>query len=150
MVAGCSNGGGSQSPQGDSSPLPEYHGSDLPASTPPTALRWDEADQRAAQDLALKVMRLFARPDVSASTWYSDLEPYLSPAAQEAYYATDPANVPVTTVTGAVQLVDASNELVAIAHLPTDNGLYAITMSRSPEQPTWAVERITPPEDVGD
>lgn len=95
-------------------------------------------------------MRLFARPDVPAGTWWEDLEPYLSPAAQEAYYATDPANVPVTKVTGDVELVDASNELVAIAHLPTDHGLYAVTLSRSPERPAWAVERITPPEDVGD
>ena len=148
-MAGCSSGG-DESPNGDSTSLPEYHGSDLPSPTSTAALQWDETAQREAKNLALKVMRLFARSGVSAATWYSDLEPYLSPAAQEAYFATDPANVPVTKVTGDVQLVDASNELVAIAHLPTDDGLYAITLSRSADHPTWAVERITPPEDLGD
>lgn len=97
-------------------------------------------------------MTLFARRDVAAGRWWADLAPYLSAQAAQDYRYTDPASVPPTQLTGTGQLVDldTSEHLVTIAHLPTDAGLYAVTLSRSAEQPTWTVERITPPETAGD
>lgn len=91
-------------------------------------------------------MRLFARPRLDAKTWWSDLEPLMSPQAQQDYYGIDPALVPVTDITGPGALVKLDTRRVAIVHVPTDAGLYAITLSRSPEAPEWKVERIAPPE----
>ena len=91
-------------------------------------------------------MRLFARPRLDAETWWSALEPLMSTQAQQDYYGTDPARVPVAAVTGPGTLLDLDTKRLAIVHVPTDAGLYAITLSRSPEAPEWKVERIAPPE----
>lgn len=91
-------------------------------------------------------MTLFARPGLSAEDWWADLEPLLSAKAQQDYLYVDPARVPVTAVTGKGRLVELGTELVAIVHVPTDAGLYAVTVSRSEEAPEWVADRITPPE----
>lgn len=93
-----------------------------------------------------EALRLWARPSMGADAWWDDLEPYLTAQAQQDYSYTDPANVPVTKLTGAATLVELDTRRVAIVHVPTDAGLYAVTLSRSPESPTWLVERIAPPE----
>lgn len=91
-------------------------------------------------------MRLFARPGISARAWWADLKPLLSDQAQRDYYGVDPARVPVSKVTGDGRLVELDTALVAIVHVPTNAGLYAVTVSRSSQEPRWVVERITPPE----
>lgn len=91
-------------------------------------------------------MRLFARPELSPKAWWADLEPLLSASARQDYYGVDPSQVPVTEVFGPARLVPLGTKLLAIVHVPTDAGLYAVTFSRSKEEPRWAVERITPPE----
>ena len=130
--------------------LPDFHSGETsvptPAPTPTTDLAWDVVEQQKVARLAEKTMRLFARPDRPADAWWADLEPLLSAQARQDYYGVDPARVPVTAVTGPARLVPLDTELVAIAHIPTDAGLYAVTLSRTPQAPAWMVERITPPE----
>jgi hypothetical protein len=91
-------------------------------------------------------MRLFARPQLTRAAWWSDLEPLLSAQAAQDYAGVDPANVPVRQITGPGRLVPLETDRVAIVHVPTDHGLYAVTMSRSPEDPQWRAEHLTPPE----
>lgn len=91
-------------------------------------------------------MSLFARPDLGRQAWWADLEPLLSDQAARDYAGVDPANVPVRQVTGPGRLVPLETALVTIIHVPTDAGLYAVTLSRSPEHPQWRADRITPPE----
>jgi hypothetical protein len=91
-------------------------------------------------------MRLFARPRLAQEAWWADLEPLLSDQAAHDYLGVDPANVPVRQVTGPGRLVPLETKLVTIVHVPTDAGLYAVTLSRSPEDPQWRAERVTPPE----
>ncbi len=88
----------------------------------------------------------YSRPGVSAERWWKDLAPFFSDGAAADYIGTDPTEVRSRKVTGAVRLVPATTIRLVIAHVPTDAGLYAVTMSRSTEAPRWVVERITPPE----
>lgn len=106
-----------------------------------------KTERRAATDLGVRVMELFARPGVEADTWWEDLEPHLSAQARHDYAYVDPRNVPASNVTGTGDLVTMDSPRVAIVHVPTDAGLYAVTLSRSPAEPEWVAERITPPED---
>lgn len=170
LVIGCSKASSDSAgsaEQSDASPsaaeLPEFH-SDPSATVPsttapstsddstadatsaPVELAWDEAAQEKVSTLAGEVMERFARPSLDRATWWADLEPYLSAQAQADYLGVDPANVPVRRITGPIELVPLKTHLVAIAHVPTDAGLYAVTLSRSEAAPQWAVERITPPE----
>lgn len=129
--------------------LPDFHdnGAAPESSRPPAAeLAWDATEQEKVTALAAQTMRLFARPKMSAEQWWTDLEPRLSAQARLDYFGIDPASVPVTKITGPVTLVPMSTKLASIAHIPTDAGLYAVTLSRTPEEPQWVVEQITPPE----
>jgi hypothetical protein len=137
----------------------DYHGpatdnDDAEAGTESAApLTWRRADQRAAVAAGVQVMRAFASPTVSRvdepeaqKNWWTQLRPLLSDQAASDYAAVDHANVPVHQVTGAGRLAAAEARALAIVHVPTDVGLYAVTLSRSAEDPRWLAERITPPE----
>lgn len=100
--------------------------------------------------LGTEVMELFARRNVSAERWHRELSPYLTPQAQRDYLYTDPINVPPTRLTGRARLVDLDSTAVAIVHVPTNAGLYAVVFARTPDD-TWLADRIRPPEtDVGE
>lgn len=116
------------------------------ATPEPTA----DPDRAEAASVAQKVMVLFARPGVDATRWMKDLEPYLSPQAQQDYQGSNPANVPARKVTARAAVVATDSARLARVHVPTDAGVYLVVLSRSPGDPTWRVERITPPEEVGD
>jgi len=88
---------------------------------------------------------VFARPDVSYEQWWADLSPLLSSQAQMDYQYVDPLNVPARAVTGDPILVDDDSASVAGVQVPTDVGLYVVTLSRADADAPWVVERITPP-----
>lgn len=117
---------------------------------PGSTLVLDAAARVSATAAATKVMRLFARRDVSADQWWNDLVPLLSATAAQAYRSTDPRNVPPTAVTGTGKITPSSTPLVARVAVPTNAGVYLVILSRSDASPTWLAERITPPEGQGD
>ena len=58
----------------------------------------------------------------------------------------DPANIPVTRVTGPATLaVDESNGYGVTVTVPTDIGPYALQLLRTSKDSTWKVNRLTPP-----
>lgn len=120
--------------------------STVPITPPTAALVNDKRSRAAAKDLAVKAMKRFARPDMPAEDWWGELEPLLSAQARSDYLGVDPSLVPVRAITGKASLVDLDTNMLVIAHIPTDQGLYAVTVSRSPEDPAWRVESIVPPE----
>jgi hypothetical protein len=131
------------------SPSPTAHGSDHadpPAPKTSAPLVTTEATDKAARERGVTVMRLFARRNVSAEKWLSDLRPYLTAQAAEDYSYTDPRNVPPTKVTGPGKVIGTDSEYLVYVHVPTDAGLYAVLMSRSETDHEWKAERITPPE----
>ena len=165
VVCGC----GVPSAPRPSSPAPSTAASaPAAASTPPSSATEAEGQddhgqirtatpepngdphRTGAAGVAQKVMVLFARPGVDAARWMKDLDPYLSAQAQQDYQGTAPANVPARKVTGRAAVVATDSTRLARVHVPTDAGVYLVVLSRSASDPTWRVERITPPEEVGD
>jgi len=106
---------------------------------------WDQASTTAVLDAAVVAVQAFARPDVPYEQWWADLSPLLSPQAQIDYQYVDPVNVPARGVTGEPVLVDDDSASVAGVQVPTDVGLYLMTLSRADADAPWVVERITPP-----
>lgn len=121
-------------------------GTPMPGST----LTLGAAARTSALDTGKQVMTLFARREVSADQWWTDLAPYLTPKATQAYKYTDPRNVPPTKITGNLTLTPASTPLVARVSVPTDAGVYLVILSRVEESPQWLADRIMPPEGAGD
>lgn len=143
LFTACSAEGGSPAP---SAPLPSVS---VPGeATAPSAveLKDDKESRAAAKERAGEALGRFARPDLSPTDWWDGLAPLLSEQARSDYLGIDPATVPVTQITGKARLARVDTSMLAIVHIPTDAGLYAVTLTRSPEAPVWVVESIVPPE----
>ena len=104
----------------------------------------DGASQQDAIAAATTVMETFARPQLSAVEWWRDMLPLLSQQGAHAYEGTDPSRIPVSAVTGDAQILDGSTEVMLIVQLPTDAGLYNITLTRPDASSRWLAERIRP------
>jgi len=120
---------------------------DQDADQPEPELRptWDEESRAAAVQTAEQAMTLFARPSLDADRWGSDLAPLLSPAAQTAHVGVDPAEIPVTEVSGPGVLVEEGTARLADIDVPTDVGTYRLLLSRADVDGPWLVEIIQPP-----
>lgn len=117
--------------------------------SPGATLALDQASRADALARGLTVMRLFVRRSAPADQWESELEPYLTPQAAQAYQNVDPASVPASKITGSPTLTPASTPLVARVSVPTDVGSYLVVLARSSDSPTWLADRILPPEGLG-
>lgn len=109
---------------------------------------WDEASQLAVIDAAEAAMTAFARPELDYETWWSELEPLLTPQAAETYAYVDPANVPARQVTGEGFLVNDTSAYIATVEVPTDAGRYHLVLNRKDAAAPWLVTRLTPVEEV--
>jgi hypothetical protein len=102
-------------------------------------------DSRAdAISAAEKVVTTFGQPTLDAATWMNNLYPLLTQAGAAAYEGTDPAQVPVHQVTGAGIILDGSTEVALIVQVPTDAGLYNVSLSRTGASASWLADRIRP------
>ncbi|MFF2842434.1 hypothetical protein [Paenarthrobacter sp. NPDC057981] len=123
-------------------------GPQAPGGTvPPTiGIAWDQASKDQAVDVAQKAMTDFARPTVGDQQWANDLARWLTPQATADYSAVDPANIPVSRVTGtATLIVDESNGYGVTAAVPTNVGTYTLQLLRTGKDAPWKVNRLTPP-----
>ncbi|MBT2594054.1 hypothetical protein [Arthrobacter sp. ISL-72] len=130
--ASLSAGGRSQAPDG---------------TVPPTSgIAWDEESKTEAAGVASRAMADYARPGTEATRWANDFARWLTPQATADYSMVDPANVPVSRVTGPATLaVDESNGYGVTVTVPTDVGPYAVQLLRTSAESTWKVNRLTPP-----
>ena len=102
-------------------------------------------DSRAdAITVAEKVVRTFGQPTLDATTWMNNMYPLLTQTGAAAYEGTDPAKVPVHQVTGAGIILDGSTEVALIVQVPTDAGLYTVSLSRPGASASWLADRIRP------
>jgi hypothetical protein len=108
---------------------------------------WDAAAAEAARATATAAVAAFARPAATPEQWWAALAPMLSPAARSAYAATDPANVPASTVTGPAGEARSSSAFLATVTVPTDAGVYTVLLVRDDTGDRWLVERFRPPPD---
>jgi hypothetical protein len=100
--------------------------------------------QRAAIAAATKLMQIFAQPQLSADDWWAQMLPLLSQQGGVAYQGTDPSQVPVRQVTGAGTVLPGSTEVSLIVQVPTDAGLYNITLTRPDAAAPWLADRVRP------
>jgi hypothetical protein len=119
-----------------------------PGGTAPATLgiAWDEASKTAALETATKAMTLYARPTVTDTVWIQELGQLLTAQATADYQYVDPANIPITKVTGKGQLrIDENNGFGCHVVFPTDAGDYDVQLLRSAADKPWQVNRFTPP-----
>ena len=100
--------------------------------------------QQKAITAATKVMQTFAQPQLSADKWWAQMLPLLSQQGGVAYEGTDPSQIPAHQVTGAGTVLPGSTEVSLIVQLPTDAGLYNITLTRPDASAPWLADRIRP------
>lgn len=122
---------------------PEQPLDDAEIVTPPEA---EEQSQNDAIAAATTVMTTFAQPELSAEAWWNAMLPLLSQQGAYAHEGTDPALIPVSAVTGPGEILEGSTEVSLIVRIPTDAGLYNITMTRPDSSSPWLAERIRPAE----
>ena len=119
-----------------------------PGGTAPATLgiAWDEASKTAALETATKAMTLYARPMVTDQQWIQELGQLLTAQATADYQYVDPANIPVSRITGTGQLmIDENNGFGCHVVFPTDAGDYDVQLLRSAADKPWQVNRFTPP-----
>lgn len=134
VAPSLSTGGRSQAPGG---------------TVPPTSgIAWDDESKTKAVAVATRAMADYARPGTDAALWANDFARWLTPQATADYSTVDPANIPVTRVTGPATLaVDEANGYGVTVTVPTDIGPYALQLLRTSKDSTWKVNRLTPPDD---
>ncbi|TDW26993.1 hypothetical protein [Cryobacterium psychrophilum] len=100
--------------------------------------------QAAAITAAEKTVTTFAQPTLDASTWINNMYPLLTQRGARAYEGTDPAQIPVRRVTGPGRVVDGSTDVALIVQVPTDAGIYNVSLSRTDASAVWLAEQIRP------
>ncbi len=118
---------------------PEAAASSQASSTPATV--------EPPQEVATKVMDLFARPDMPERRWFTDLLPYLTEDyADEAQY-TDPARVSFDKVNDkSTASQDEHNPQVVTVRFKTNDGPWQVVMVQDEAGEPWLVEAIEPDE----
>jgi hypothetical protein len=122
--------------------------SQAPGGTaPPTSgIAWDEESKTEAAEVASRAMTDYASPQAEATQWANDFARWLTPQATADYSTVDPANIPVTRVTGpAVLALDETNGFGVMAAVPTNAGTYTVQLLRTGKDAPWKVNRLTPP-----
>lgn len=153
LLSGCTTSGDpAADPAATTSASPSSSAPTMPSSTDEGAIEATPlpstapAGARTPLDLTIAAMTAFIDHTVTPEVWYERLAGYLSQAGQQAYYGTDPAEVPAKALTGQPSLLTAeTTSYLVTTVMPTDVGPYTLLMSRAPDG-SWQVERITPPE----
>lgn len=136
----------------DTSPVPEPTRTATTAPTPTDTVSPEGLDDGVK--VAEQAMSAFANHNRSYDEWWAELSPLLTTDAQLAYEDTNPARVRPSQVTGAGVVASAPNFNQMSVLVPTDIGQYTIELLRQGDDnpngtPSWYVDRITPPEDLG-
>lgn len=106
---------------------------------------WDASSRTTAATAAEAAMRTFARPSLSAQSWWRALAPLLTQQARQDYSYVDPASIPARRVTGAARILPTGSGYAAEAQVPTDAGVYTLTLTRTGPGAPWLTSRFTPP-----
>jgi hypothetical protein len=102
------------------------------------------SSQTGALTAAVAAVTAFGRPDLTYAEWIDGLYPLMTQAGASAYEGTDPANVPVHQVTGDGVILPGSTDVALIVEVPTDAGLYNVSLSRPSTTSPWLADRIRP------
>jgi hypothetical protein len=126
-IAGCAQLPGNAEDAAQVSPTAE-------ASVPVT---------KSPEEVAVKVMNLFARPNEPEQRWHAEIRPYLEKEyALEAEYI-DPARIPFDKIlSGPVMEGDAHNPQVLTADFKTNAGTWYVELHQNAPGGEWLVGGI--------
>ncbi len=91
--------------------------------------------------LATAAMRSFCHPERSRQAWIAGLDPYLTLAAASAYATVQPSRVDCTRVIATAHSGEG-DDFTQLVTVPTDAGLYHVTVTRASASERWLVFRI--------
>ncbi|POH72198.1 hypothetical protein [Arthrobacter glacialis] len=112
------------------------------------ALVWDEPSKAAALKSAAAFMTSFARPELSAQDWYTQIYPLTDVSYGKALFGTNPARVTASAVTGeAVLSIDLDNGFAVWATVPTNTGPWSVQLRRTDAAAPWLAINAHPGED---
>lgn len=115
-------------------------------SSASSSLSWDEDAQEQAEDTAVEIMRLYARPDVSAQAWRQEISVYLTDSAKDDYESFDPSYLDVAGVKDGSQKLDseanAQRVTVDVTVTPGDQ-VFKIGLVHMPDS-SWKADSIQP------
>ncbi|MFC8041803.1 hypothetical protein ACFUOZ_20815 [Paenarthrobacter sp. NPDC057355] len=140
-VSGCSTASNTEPIPGataeDHGPGEHYH--NVPEVT------WDAKSEESVKAVAVKVMGMFARPNVPERQWYTDIFPHLSKEyAVDAQYI-DPARIRVNAIqSGPVLTREMGNPMTVTAEFATNNGPWLMLLHRLDQHEPWLVTSIAP------
>jgi hypothetical protein len=152
-LVGCTSSHSSPQPA-SSSPVAASTAAATPSGTLPAdndtvqpAPTAGTTSQASAVDVAVKLMTAYARPDRTADAWLAGLDPYLTQTGAAAYEGTDPAQVPVSKVTGSGTVMAAATVYALNVSVPTNKGVYVVALTRTSTTAPWLADRIIVPGD---
>ena len=95
---------------------------------------------QSPEELAVKVMNLFARPDEPEQRWYAEISPYLDKEyVIEAEYI-DAARIPFDKIlSGPVMEGDAHNTQILTADFKTNTGAWYVELHQNAPGGEWLV-----------
>ncbi|MDF2442024.1 MAG: hypothetical protein JWR01_227 [Subtercola sp.] len=103
-----------------------------------------DASRESAIAAATTVMAVFAEPSLGGQEWMTKMTPLLSPSGYDAYLGTDPAQIPAHHVTGPGTVLPGATDVALIVQVPTDAGLYTVSLSRPDTAGAWLADQIRP------
>ncbi|WP_284750782.1 hypothetical protein [Arthrobacter sp. efr-133-R2A-120] len=120
---------------------PQYKGpKDLPAPS------WAPGDKEAAPEASTAVMGAYIKPGTSHGTWFAGIRPRFTDQYAIGLGKFDPAYLTVSKMTGpATATNDPANPFQVIVDVPTDDGVYKVTMLRATQTAFWLANSIIPP-----
>lgn len=120
---------------------PQYNG---PANLP--APSWAPGDKEAALAAATAAMVAYIKPGSDHATWFEGIRPRITDQFAIELGKFDPAYLTVSKMTGkATATNDPKNPFQVNVSVPTDDGVYQVTMLRSTQTAFWLANSIVPP-----
>jgi hypothetical protein len=94
-------------------------------------------------EAAATVVATWARPQLSAQQWWSDLEPMLSASAQQAYGYTDPTSIPALQVLSTSRVrTEQTTPTYEVVDVKTTSGTVRVNLTRTTVDSGWVMDRM--------
>lgn len=120
---------------------PQYNG---PANLPVPS--WAPGDKDAALEAATAAMVAYVKPGTDHATWFEGIRPRITDQFAIELGKFDPAYLTVSKMTGkATATIEVNNPFQVVVSVPTDDGVYKVTMLRSTQTAFWLANSIIPP-----
>ena len=120
---------------------PQYNG---PANLP--APSWAAGDKDAALEAATAAMDAYIKPGTDHTAWFEGIRPRITDQFAIELGKFNPAYLTVSKMTGkATATTQTDNPFQVVVSVPTDDGVYKVTMLRSTQTAFWLANSIIPP-----